>query len=233
MRIRVTASISDAVLQAAAKQLPFATSKALNDVAVAFQEAQRTHMRETFIVRRPQFLTQAVKVTHFAKKDRLFAEVAISAPGGRDDIFEKFEQGGTKKPARGGRHLAIPIPGSPVKRSARSIVPDALRPGALRTSAEYRTFIRRIPGGLGLFGVDRAAEEAYLAQLRSATFGKDGRVQRVRQPKAAQPRLLYFLPSSAPIPRELHFVDTANRVVDGVWAFAFERRWLEATRSAR
>lgn len=231
MLVRVQASISDALVQMAAKQLPFAMSKALNDGALAFQKAQIASMSETFTVRRRDFLQKSVKITHFATKSNLVAEIAVESPGGRSDVFGKFEDGGIKHPANGRHFLAIPRVGSFVKPRARSIVDDQHRPAALLKNPllSMRTFVKPFkndPSQLGIFAVDRVHEARLGASRRSGKVSK-------RDLRRARPMLLFTLEAQAPIPADLHFELNAERVINGRWAFDFERRWLEATKTAR
>ena len=71
------------LLKTAAKQVPFATSVAINQTAKDFQKVQLAHMESAFIIRRQTFARRAVKIKPFSTKRQLKATVSIDPPGGR------------------------------------------------------------------------------------------------------------------------------------------------------
>jgi hypothetical protein len=232
LSIRLSVPIDDAIIQAAARQFPFAASQALNDIAKAFQAQQLKYMRGHYTLRRPDFASKSVKITRFARKDSLVAEIAIDSPGGRSDVFAKFEAGDDKLPRSGRSLLAVPRVGSIVKPRKRALVPDELKPSALRDSPllTIRTFVKPIkknPSRLGIFAVDRAAEAR-----KNASRRRNGRVLK-RDANRARPSLLYTLIPKAEIAADLGFEVRGRDVIAGAWGDAFGRRWNAALASAR
>ncbi len=191
----------------AANQVPFATSKAINETAKDFQKVQTAHIRKEFIERNPIFIKRAVKIKPFANKRRLSATVQIEPPGGQrtTDILSKFEEGGTKRP-RQGRHLAIPIE---VRRTKRGIVSKAQRPRAF----QFREIGKRIVGLKRTFIVPGV-----------------GILQRRGKRKV---RLLYAFARAVPIPAALDFVENAKRVVRVIFPRRFRKAFQQAMRTAR
>lgn len=117
-----------------AKQIAYATAKAVNYAALAGQKAERERINVEFIVRRKSFIDRSVKVK-FAKKESLTAEILIEGPGGRD-VLSQHEGGGRKTPTSG-EHIAIPL--DAVRTDAKKVVPLAKRPGNLKDAFKATT----------------------------------------------------------------------------------------------
>lgn len=220
--LSVRTTIDTSKLDTAGKQTAFAMSKAINAVLLKAQTAERTRMAQTFTIRRKQFAERAVKITQFAKKTTLVGEIAIAPPGDRADIFAKFEAGGTKRP-KDGHSLAIPVTGSPVKRTAKSVVADKNRPRALLSNAQ--TVQSR-----GKTKQVKRAKSFGGAFLRPAKDGKPGAIF-IRTPKGLQ--LAYILEPSAPLKPELHFTDTVTATVTKEWVPTFEQEFAHALATAK
>ncbi|HWK90243.1 MAG TPA: hypothetical protein VNP72_09615, partial [Longimicrobium sp.] len=111
-----------------ARQAAFALSRAINETAKDFQQAQREHQRSAFTVRRPAFVDNAVKIKPFATKSSLTARISIDPPGGRAraDILTQHEHGGIKRPR--GKSIAIP---KEVGTNKAGIVTKGQRPRVL------------------------------------------------------------------------------------------------------
>ena len=122
IRIHVDTRGFDRWLGAHRRQLPFATSTAINETLKIAQVEQRAQNRIAFKVRNPRFIEQAVKIKPFATKSRLFGIIQIDPPGGqaRASILTQHEKGGTKTPA--GRSLWIPEPrgATPARKITKS-----------------------------------------------------------------------------------------------------------------
>lgn len=104
------------------KQIPYATSRALNDIAVAAQEQIQEEIPTKFNVRKKWWLKQqptGIKVK-FSRKDDLHSAVYTNA-----HFAQLQEEGGTKTPHRS-HHLAIPTGSVPKKyftsKGAREMV---------------------------------------------------------------------------------------------------------------
>jgi len=199
----------------AMKQIPFATSRAINKTALDVQVAMRTHMHSVFTVRRPGYIDKAVKIKPFATKNSPTAVIAIDPPGERDDILEKFEQGGEKRPVSGQR-LAVPVD---ARRSKRGIVTAADRIKAMNFKPHGRsgnvfvgdrnTIMIKKPGGRGVI------------------------LRRVGRGKNARARVLYVLQPRVRIKALLRFEQTTVRVVSKNFAGNFAAAWQEAIATAR
>jgi hypothetical protein len=224
VNLKVTLDRSTPALTSGASQVPFALSKAILAVLKTGQKAQIEHMGRVFTVRRKDFARLSVKIVGFPNKNKPVGEIAISSPGGRSDIFEKFETGADKFPHGGRSFIAVPKTGSLVKKRKSSIVPEHLRPKALRDNPllTLRTFVapfRNDPDKLGIFAVDRAAESRDRKKKRNAN--------------RARPRLLYTLIDEAPIRETLEFVKTITDTVSRDFSAEFEREFAKALATQR
>ena len=191
------------------EQIPFAVSRAINDLALEVQTSIQEGMKQRFIIRR-DWVLRGVKISHFSSKKEspIHATVEISP----DRYFlPRFEDGGTKTP-RSGPNLAVPT--DSVRGSRQNIIPGSMRPkafgfqtsttkrGATQIKGNQRTFI--IPD-LGIF-------------------------QRTG-PKTL--RLLYRFFKSVPIPMSLHFHDSATKVINARFVDIFRKRLAEALATAK
>jgi hypothetical protein len=221
--LRVSTTVDVSRIQGGAKQLPFAMSKAINTALVKAQAKQLAHMQREFTIRRPQFAKLSTKITKFAKKTSLIGEIAIAPPGDRADIFAKFELGGTKRP-KDGRNIAIPITGSPVKKSARTIVSDQNRPKALLSGA---TTIQTRSGKVKAVKRAKSFGGAFLIPAHD---GKPGGIF-IRAGKKV--KLAYTLQPKAEIKPRLDFVETVSTSINQTWAEDFAREFANAMRTAK
>lgn len=186
-------------------QVPFATSLALNNVAKAFQTKQRDRLREIFTIRKKAFADRSIKIGTFATKRSPEVRVAVDSPGGRSDIFGKFEDETSKSPFDGGNSIAIPT--EHVPRNPSGTVKKAWRPRqvlARNFRGGFRAFVRR-KGNKGTIFFVEGEKIVPLYQL----------VPRVR------------------IEPDLQFIDTANQVVSDRWQGEFVSAFDRATLTAR
>lgn len=212
MRIKVDVSEATKYLNSiAAKQLPFATSLAINETAKRVQEAQREEVKKHMKIRRPWVL-QGVKIIAWARKNMLSAIITIDA---ERDFLAKFEDGGMKRPR--GEHIAVP---DSVRRTKADIVSRGQRP---------KSFNFREAG---------SGPEAKILKGNRRTFiierpdGSGGIYQRYGKGANAI-RRLYSFTSDALIHPILHFHDTAKRVVPQVFATEFRKAFERAMATAR
>jgi hypothetical protein len=221
--LRVSIDANAPMIQRGERQIPFALQKAVNASMITAQQKQLKRMATVFTLRRPQFAKLSVKITKFAKKFDPVGEIAISPPGGRADIFAKFEQGGLKKP-RDGHNLAIPIIGSPVKRTKTSIVAVQNRPRILLGGDSQVTDrtgkVRGVKRGKTFGG----------AFIRPAKDGKPAMIF-VRQGKKL--KLAYVLEPEAQIKPELDFVETITDSVKRTFSSDFTREFADAVAKSR
>jgi hypothetical protein len=217
--IKISLDANAPAITNGADQVPFALAKAITAVLKTGQKAQVEYMGTAFTLRRKDFARLSVKITGFPNKNKPVGEIAISSPGGRSDIFQKFERGQDKFPHAGRTFIAVPKTGSLVKKRKSSIVPENLRPRALQEHPllSLRTFVKPFkndPSKLGIFAVDRAAESRDRSKKRNAN--------------RARPRLLYTLIDEAPIKETLNFVKTITDTVSRDFASDFEREFAKA-----
>jgi hypothetical protein len=186
---------ADAVVAALAKlktQIPFAMVKTLNAVANDAQREVRVGLG-AFTLRRKAFVERTIfrdRATDFASKTSLVARVRIDP---RADFLAQHEDGGTKTP-RDGRSIAIPLPA--VQKTPTTVIPRALRPGALKANP----MVRRIVTGTGVF------------LIRETKGRGKARV-------GARSEFLYQLKPSVPLKPRLSFARNAEKAVDA----SFER----------
>lgn len=194
-------------------QVPFATSRAVNDLAKEVQTAIQEGIRERFTIRR-EWVLQGIKITKFSDKrdDPIMATIEIP-PDHR--FLNKFEEGDTKYP-RFGTHIAVPTSAISTKTG---IVPMGMRPKA--------------------FGFQEVSTKSGAVQIKGSqrTFillntASPGIYQRTGPGKRAL-RMLYKFFSSVPTPRSLHFREGAQRVCTERFRFIFKKRLDEALASAR
>jgi hypothetical protein len=205
--LSIDIEIDDSRLLEVGRQVPFAMYKAMNNSMVKAQLRVRGRMRAIYTIRRPRFLELTTKITQFAKKDLLVTELAISPPGstvpsGREDIFEKFETGGIKKPHAKNHHIAIPVLGSSVKRTRTAIVADENRPRALLDNPAQLVSSRT--GKVKDVKRTKAFGGAF---IRPAQDGKSP-VIFIRRGRHLE--LAYVLKPDVPIKDNLKFEDTAS-----------------------
>lgn len=204
-------------------QLPFAISRAINWVALDFQEAQREHMESIFTVRRPRFVLRAVKIKPFARKNRLWARVQIDPPGGRAraDILTKFETERFKVPFSGSR---IAIPTEHVARTPT---------GVIRKRHRISEFDLQPVGGQVFSRKSRVA----VGERRTVSIQRPGGrgmlFQRQGRGGASELVPLYIYRPRVEIEPELNFVANARRTVRRRWEDAFFRSFSAAVRTAR
>lgn len=205
----------------ASDQIPFATSKAINWTALDFQRAERAHMEEIFTIRRKSFMRQSVKIKPFATKTKLEAKVAIDSPGGRSDIFAKFETDSIKGPFRG-RSVAVPTDAVP--RTGAGIIRKGWRPSQLFQNTSQH----------GQGRVFRQRGNVYVGAKNTLLIRKPGgRGTIFLRQRGGDLVALYQLVPFVRISPDLEFIETAQKTVDRTWADNFSRAFDAAVGSAR
>ncbi len=225
MRIELrtnAAQVSRTLMLIFRDQVPFAASKAINDVLKQAQRAQQSSMSREFTIRRRVFMERSVKIKPFATKKTLQGTIRIEPPGGRERaaIWTRHELRGRRVPVEG-RTLAVPIKARPSKLA---LVKKGMRPAAFafkRVATRARTEIYK--GRKRTFMIRKADGSGVILQRR----------RRGRSGTFVGARLLYRLVPSVPIEPRLQFRDTIDRVVRQRFAPAFRRAFLEAIRTAK
>lgn len=205
---------AERLLKGYERQIPFATSLAINNTAKDFQTAERTQLLRAFDVRRKQWVERNVKIKPFSTKRRLEARIGIVSPGAgeRSDILSKFEKGGMKRPTKR-QALAIP------DRAQRT------RAGVISRAARPRAFRFRLWGvGKGGVRVYRGKKRTFMIQYPDGTGGIYQRVGRRSKRRYARVsgsentrdtgiRTLFRFTSQARIDERLEFVSIGQRTV--------------------
>lgn len=222
-------------------QVPFASARAINRAALAFQKEQRQEMGGRFTLRRKSWAERSIKINRgdFAKKNNLVAIIRVETPGdaSRSDILSQHEDGGTKKPK--GRHLAIP---DEAKRTGAGIVRRDQRPKAFNFQATSNPKIWK--GDKRTFLVLNNKGGGVILQRQGRKTPKRGRTRenqgrnlvsdvRTRQVRDTNIRVLYRFATKADLDKRLEFVSTAEKVVPPAFLKAFPEEFAAAIRSAR
>jgi hypothetical protein len=210
--LRVSIETNTPALTNGAKQIPFALAGAINASVKKAQAKQIAHMQGAFTIRRPTFLKQSVKITQFAKKNTLSATLAIDSPGDSDDIFAKFEKRTIKKPTKG-TNLAIPIVGSPIRRSERSIVKTIDKPRALLSGSQK---------GKG----------ARTAFLKPGEGNEPGQIF-IKRGAKGKPQLAYVLRPYVPLKPILTFEKIVTDEVERTFSSEFAKSFAHAIATAK
>jgi hypothetical protein len=197
------------------KQVPYATSRAVNDLALEVQAAIQEGMNKRFTIRR-DWVLQGVKISKFSnKKDTPISATIEIAPDRR--FLNKFEGGDPKYP-RFGKHIAVPTPA--VKASKAGVIPMAMRPKAFG-------FVSTPTRKRGVMQIKGAQRTFILLNTRAP-----GLYQRTG-PGRDGVRMLYKFFASVPTPASLQFQSGAQRVCTERFRFIFQRRLANALATAK
>lgn len=205
-------------------QIPFAASRAINEVAKRGQQRVHDRIQHVFEVRNRLFASRAIKIKPFATKRRLMAQLQVEPPGGkaRADIFAKFETGGTKRPR--GQRLAVPT--DEVKR---------LRSGRISKRQRLREFDFKPHGHRGVFSTKGTG--VFVGNKRTIMIRESGGrglvLQRVGRGKGSRLKTLYIFTPKAKIDDRLKFEQTVTDQVRIYWRPEFREAFHRAVATAR
>jgi hypothetical protein len=221
------------------RQVPYALSNTLNDVAKLFQYRERQHIGQQFTVRRKQWVDNSVKITEFATKRKLQTTVAIESPGGgkRSDILGKFESQTSKTPHGGGRSIAVPVD---VRRSKADIITKANRPRAFNfkeMGGSHLVNIAKKTKKHVAGGILRGALKVYQGEKRTVMIrNNDGQGVILQRTGGTGHKgglkVLYRLTKKVMITPNLNFIDQAQQATRHAGEF-FAARFREAMQSGR
>jgi hypothetical protein len=236
-------------------QIPYATMKALNELATTFQDTERGVIQQDMTIRRPWVL-QGVKINRgdFATKSKLSAKVRIDD---QRDFLNKFEEGGTRRPTAGAEALAVP---DQVRPNRSASIPNALRPkqlgfhevggsrlasstkgvnkglrsSVLRGNARVyegnrRTVLIQNADGSGVILQRVSSRRGSVVHVHGGRFHEEGITVGRRD---AGLIMLYRLSPSTRVPRDLHFRDTVSAVLPR-WPSIFQKWYALAVSTAR
>jgi hypothetical protein len=217
LKVKVDSRKVEGALDTMRRQMPYATSVAINECLKKAQVAQRAHQRSAFDVRNTRFMDLSVKIKPFAKKTKPEGVIWTDPPGGasRADVVMQHERGGTKKPIDG-PHIAVPVN---IRRGARG-VPYNLRPrrlgfqktvkGTSVAVGEVGTLLIRSKGGKGV-----------IVQRRGGTG------------KRADLKVLYALVPKVTIKPRLKFYTNVWASFRANWRGEFTKALTNAIKTAR
>ena len=221
--IKVDADEALGYFDRVSRQVPFATSRAINEALKSAQGIEQQHVLRSFTVRRPDFIIRTLKITQFADKRTLTGVLEVDPTR---DMLAKFEEGGRKTPISGSA-LAVPIA---VRRNKSDIVLRSMRirnlgltahrtqGGKVQLKGKFRTFTIKGPqGGAVLQRVGRKPKGSDLASEISA-----GSV-----------RVLYAFKRSVPIRANLRFTENVSKAVVEQWPKFMTEAFDFAVRTAR
>jgi hypothetical protein len=222
MRVQVTDfGVSRYLTDVQQRQLPFATSKALNQTALDFQQAMRDSLPRKFTIRSgttKRFLERMIKIEKFDRstKNKLSVTVGITGPGffpsetdDRAAILARHEKGGTFSafpfylPAPGLRGATQEIP--------RKLYPANLRLAPRRTPTDYLPALKK-------------------GKLRTYIIPNVGIFQRQGKDEIDS---IWFFKERITLKPRLGFYDTAVKTVEERWAKNFTDSLAFALRTAR
>src|SRR5690554_3476175 len=227
-------------MTAAAKQVPFALSLALNRTAGEIQKAQVQHMHDVFDIKATQFFGRpesahrsAVKRTKAAKKNDPVVELAILPPGGiqRADIITRHESQHARFPVRG-QHLAVPVTETRDTKWRRG-----------QKSPIQQLNLKRADKGKGKAKVYKGDKRTFMIQYgstaeiyqrtsrRGAKRRRPGQGRRHPWPKGV--RLLWALRRKTKLTPVLEFHTNAGKVFHQRFGTIFKDAYEHALRTAR
>lgn len=207
-----TKALANDLIALGERQIPFAVSKALNDLAIRAADEERAVARQNFVIRQENVLRYGIARTKQATKTSLFAEVGVPP---KFDFLNKFEMGGLKTPRD---RSTVAVPQLAVKGNRRGIVPTGLRIKAL-------ALVRK---GAAIEG----QKKTFLIRPKSGSAAALI-LQRVGRGKSSRVRVLYVLERSVPVEAILHFVETETRVAEQQWPDAWRQAFEYTMRTAR
>lgn len=203
LHVRVDFSQVDKMFEQNRKQLPYTLSTTINKTLMTAQTDMYEQALQEFIVRRPHFIKNAIKITQFASKSTLTGILAIADVGGKPnaDVLSKFEDGGTKTSDRGGK---VAIPTNIVRSGKTDLVTKAKRPRNLRGGFKIHT-----------------------------KTGQDLIMQKKGRGKNSTVKVAYVLKDSVPIDNRLGFTQTVTDSINKNIERNFAEAYAKAMSTAR
>lgn len=209
------------------KQVPFALSKSLNDLAKLVQKEVRAGIEERFKLNRKTWIFQRVKIEkeNWATKTRLVVTIGIT-----DDasFLQDMESGKVHVPGMGRSVLALPnsdvFKGRPIMRTNPLHIKNL---GLTKTKSGIQgansTFMVRTQSS-GLRG---------LILQHTQSSGKRKKRMKLGTKWYTGNRTLYTLISRTKRPAKLRFIVTATNVVRTNWEPVFTRNILAAIKTSK
>ena len=202
---------------ALSRQIPFATSRAINFTLNDIQAAERQHLDSAFILRRRSFIEQTIKINSEdrASKTKLVGTVRIDPTR---DFLAKFEKPGVKRSRSGG---SLALPSGILRRKRSDVVPASMRPKA------FQFQLTRTKKGKVQF---KGAKRTFIVE--TGVFS-GGILQRIGRGAGSRLVVLYWFQRAVQLPPVLGFETTARRVTAARFQLNFNRALDEAIRTAK
>ena len=202
------------------EQIPFATSRALNEIGKLGREDTTKGIFERFDVRRPQRIKTSVK-QDYANKRTLRTVLTV-----RDPFLAQHEEGGIRRP--GDIYSSIAQPIGPVQRR-RKVIRGKNTPKALL--AEGGPKIGRPKGSKGGRSQRQLKRPTpFIAKMKS---GKVGVFKRRKKRGRLPIDLLFTFEKAVKISPRLEFQKTVLERVSRSWEPVFGREFARAIATAR
>lgn len=216
------------------KRLAYGVADAINKATADTQADVRVSMDRTFTVRRNQFLYRLIKITQFAtvSKNIPYAILAVDNTKARV-LLGLFEDGGDRLPFVG-KHVAVPITGTPVRPSFTSPVADAFTFQKLgfHKMAPTRNARRLKELGKHGFAKVKLGGSAFIWQGAERTFilpgtakHPDGGVYQRVGPGKSDIRIIYSFSTHEKVKAVLKFVQTAQQKFPAHFAERFKQTY--------
>lgn len=206
----------------AGEQIPYATAKALTDVAFAVQRAEKSELARTFHLRN-RFSQAGIQVNKAEKADwpATYAEVGIEE---RRSYLIDHITGGKRQ---GGTHGRAILEDEGL-RTKGGRVPAGKRPGPLIAKAKRAQRQAHLAQAFGGKTRDKRLPFVFF----SAKWGNEVLAQRTGEGRYPL-RIIYAFKRGVTIKREFHMPEVGQRFVDAHYAQAFNRALRKAIASAK
>ena len=209
------------------KQVPFALSKSLNDLAKTAQTDIRLGIEQRFKLNRKAFVFNSIKIDKERRATKTSLVVTIRVTDNAQFLAD-MEAGAQHLPGFGRKLLALPNPavfkGRPItKANPLSIGNLGLHKTSRGVEGAQETFLVRTKGSL-LRGL--------ILQATSATHSGKGKRRKVGTGQSGN-RVLYTLITRSHRPAKLQFIQPATKGVQEQWEPVFKKNILAAIQSAK
>ena len=217
-----TRAVSRMLTELQKKQLPYATSQALNRVAFAAQLHERLSIKQTF--RQPRPFTQRSVLVGKATKSNLAATVSVRPEVAK--YLAPYEFGGLHMVP--GKALLVPVH-MRLDQYGQLTRTSVARLNAMAADKTSGVFFAEIHGVRGYWQRPKQARGAQ----RTGGHGTKGKLNGSAQGRKASLTLLAKVERPGPVHEHLNFVHTALQVVHELWPDELHAAIAAAVRSAR
>ncbi|MDB4906376.1 MAG: hypothetical protein JWO05_1160 [Gemmatimonadetes bacterium] len=246
MRFSITTTRTGPGYANVAKQVAFATARALNVTATQIQEAERGTINTNFTVRKSGFINRLVKIRKddWATKENLRARVRIEGPQndeGRSVILTRHEEGGShsKSGADSSADSHFYIPTDVIRHPFSASIPQRLYPKNLRLQT------RRTPDGVLGPNSRKTKRGKVVLEGKLRTFVLNypnsdrpiGIFQRKEGKRGKSARtdisLIWYYSRTVKLKPRLQFANTSRRIYEARYRANFATMYAQALATAR